>query len=92
MVFPGTNLEGVIAFMGGFGLAIAAGKFAEVDNEAALTVVGGGFVTAIDWTLRLRPEPAGAVEPRSGPKILFLPAWWFGLFWIGLGVCNFVMR
>ena len=86
MVFPGTNLEGNIAFFGGFGLAIAAGHYAAVDAEGPLTIMGGALVIALHCILSLRPATVEPTEPFDGPKILFMPAWWLGAVWAGLGV------
>ena len=90
MLLPGTNMEGVIVFLGGFGLAIAAGTLAAVADEGPLTIAGGALVVAIDLFLRFFPDWRETATTTSGPKILFIPSWVLGVFWIGLGIFDTV--
>jgi hypothetical protein len=86
MFLPGTNFEGAVVFLGGMGLAIAAGKIAGVADESPLTIAGGALVVALDLFLRFVPKRPESAQQRPGPTMLFIPAWVLGVFWIGLGI------
>lgn len=60
-------------------------------NDGPTTLLMGACITTVDVAYRLLKVDGDWIATRKGGRILFLPAWCWGTFWIGLGIADTIM-
>jgi hypothetical protein len=89
---PGMNLTGILLCVIAFGITLALTTAVGEWQTGPLTAIFGALVAALDALYRLCQGNSGLWAPQKGGTCLFQPLWFFGLFWLGLGILYTCLR
>ena len=80
------NQMGVAILVLAFVIAFGVGHLFGLQEEGPLMMIAGPLTAMFDIAYRLIKKDGRLFVSDRGGSLFFLPVWYFGVFWLALGV------